>query len=393
MLSRVLQYHKKCSVPGGVHPGGTPSPPLAVLPLASPSQISLVIWAKKPEAERAAFSTTEMRNYRLVQNGTNPNPGALVLMVATGAAEPKCFLMARTNSATAIPKIELIHSMGNYVVALGQADDLHGHTFAFVRDQVGDQLPSTFLEPAQGGPLAAFSTVRVDVLPQAVITAHYAQADPPILPSTTAGVATDMLEVCMIPLMWAPYFITGGTPKDTLDKIELLVVSVPLADREVYEFIRDWGWYACVAAGPLGAEVNQSSISADWRDFPRGTQYNDWAQERFRLIYRMADRQPAAASAPTGDHNLRMAEAIVIGMKSATAAEKDKKEKFATHEKLKILAACGSTKVSGTKSRLFMTRLPKTEEPVWLSGMSWNRSTGPQVWSQNSRLRCSCQPN
>jgi hypothetical protein len=28
-------------------------------------------------------------------------------------------------------------------------------------------------------------------------------------------------------------------------------------------------------------------------------------------------------------------------MKSATAAEKDKKEKFATHEKLKILAACG----------------------------------------------------
>jgi hypothetical protein len=110
------------------------------------------------------------------------------------------------------------------------------------------------------------------------------------------------------------------------------------------EFIRDWGRYAGVAAdGPLGAEVNQSSISAEWRDFPRGTQYNDWAQGRFRLVYRMADnRQPAAAAAPpVEDHNLRMAEAIVIGMKSATAAEKDKKEKFATHEKLKILVACG----------------------------------------------------
>ena len=36
-----------------------------------------------------------------------------------------------------------------------------------------------------------------------------------------------------------------------------------------------------------------------------------------------------------------MAEAIVIGMKGATAAEKEKKEKFAAHEKGNILAACG----------------------------------------------------
>jgi hypothetical protein len=254
-----------------------------------------------------------MRNYWLVQNDNNPNPGALVVMVVMGAAEPKCFLTARTNSATAIPKIELIHSMGNYVVALGQADDLHGHTFAFVGDQVDDQLPSTFLEPAQGGALAAFSTVRVNVPPQVVIIAHYAQATPPIfLQSTTAGIATDTMEVHMIPLMWAPYFITGGTPEDTLDKTELLVASIPPADREVYEFIREWGRYACVAAGPLGAEVNQSSISVDWRDFPRGTQYNDWAQGRFWSIYRMAERQPAAAPVPTVDHNLRVAKATVI---------------------------------------------------------------------------------
>ena len=36
-----------------------------------------------------------------------------------------------------------------------------------------------------------------------------------------------------------------------------------------------------------------------------------------------------------------MAEAIVIGMKGATAAEKEKKEKFAAREKVKLLAACG----------------------------------------------------
>jgi hypothetical protein len=39
-----------------------------------------------------------------------------------------------------------------------------------------------------------------------------------------------------------------------------------------------------------------------------------------------------------------MAKAIVIGMKGATTANKDKKEKFAAHKKSKILAsACRLT--------------------------------------------------
>jgi hypothetical protein len=82
-----------------------------------------------------------MRIYNLVMAGNDHNPGALVLMVSTGASEPKCFLTARANSATAIPRIKLIHSVGNYVVVLGQANDFHGHAFAFVGEQVGDQLP------------------------------------------------------------------------------------------------------------------------------------------------------------------------------------------------------------------------------------------------------------
>jgi hypothetical protein len=84
--------------------------------------MSLAIWSKKLEAERAAFSALEMRNCCMVRwEGNDPEPGALVLMVAAGALEPECFLAARANSGTAIPKIiELIHSMGNYEVALGQ---------------------------------------------------------------------------------------------------------------------------------------------------------------------------------------------------------------------------------------------------------------------------------
>ena len=91
-------------------------------------------------AEREAFSTTEMRTYRLVMQGNNLDPGAIVLTVSTGASEPKCFLTSRMKSATAIPNIELIHSMDSYLIALRQPDDLHGHTFAFVGEQIGDQL-------------------------------------------------------------------------------------------------------------------------------------------------------------------------------------------------------------------------------------------------------------
>ena len=44
------------------------------------------------------------------------------------------------NLATAIPKVKLVHSMGTYVDTLGQPRD-HGRMFAFVGEQIGDQLP------------------------------------------------------------------------------------------------------------------------------------------------------------------------------------------------------------------------------------------------------------
>jgi hypothetical protein len=138
-----------------------------------------------------------------VQEGNHTSPGELILLVATGASEPECFLTARTNSVTAIPKIELIHSMGTHALVLGQADDLHGHAFAFVGDQVGNQLPSTFLEPAGGGALVAFETINVEASSEAdVNNAHHAQANAPLflVPSNAVGVDTDLMEVCMISL-------------------------------------------------------------------------------------------------------------------------------------------------------------------------------------------------
>ena len=96
----------------------------------------------------------------------------------------------------------------------------------------------------------AFQPAKV-VVPstQATIDAHYAQANPPVfLPSDTVREDIELMHVCMIPLMWAPYFIGGGTPKATLEKIELMIAPVIPADSALYEIIAQWGRYACVAA-------------------------------------------------------------------------------------------------------------------------------------------------
>ena len=55
----------------------------------------------------------------------------------------------------------------------------------------------------------------------------------------------------------------------------------------------------------------------------------------------MAGPPPPPAAVTASDQHLRMAEAIVIGMKSAMAAEREKKERFASHKKVKIFMACG----------------------------------------------------
>ena len=110
------------------------------LPLASPSSVAMAIWAKKPEAEREVFSAAEMRTCHQLLQGNDADLGASALSVSTKAAEPKCFLTSRMNSATAIFKVELTHSLGGCLVAPGQPNDLHGHALAFVGERIGDQL-------------------------------------------------------------------------------------------------------------------------------------------------------------------------------------------------------------------------------------------------------------
>ena len=79
----------------------------------------------------------EMANYLALISGATPNPEAVTLSIATCSFEPMCFLTARETAPNGIPTIELIHSIGNYVAALGQPDNLHGHSFAFVGETVG----------------------------------------------------------------------------------------------------------------------------------------------------------------------------------------------------------------------------------------------------------------
>ena len=83
-----------------------------------------------------------------------------------------------------------------------------------------------------------------------------------------------------------------------------------------------------MASGQVGAEVNQSSVRVDWRDFPPGIIWrNAWAKGRFRAAHRLAESHPLAAAVPPPVNQcLRMAEM---------------KEKFATHKKVKTLAARG----------------------------------------------------
>jgi hypothetical protein len=192
--------------------------------------------------------------------------------------------------------------------------------------------------------LAAFAIQNVDVPSAADIDAHYAQANPPIfllsdaifLLSDAAGTGTDLMDVwCMIPLMWV------APPRRLVTRSNCWWRRSPR--------------YACVAAGTVGTEVNQSMVATDWPNFARGTEYNQWADGIFCAVYRLAKRPPAGA-APHQDYDQRMAEAIIIGMKGATAAEKEKQKKFANHEKLKILAACGLQEGDWDQVPPFMTK-------------------------------------
>jgi hypothetical protein len=143
----------------------------------------MAIWDKVPEGMRANHTGAEMASYLALLGGQVENPKALALTVMTTSLEPKCFLTTRMNSVTAIPKIILVHSLGNYVATLGQADDLHGHSFAFTGEQVGNQLPSALLEPPAG---ASTTLVRRD----ATTPSQDAVAEGPLCPSGR-GSATD----------------------------------------------------------------------------------------------------------------------------------------------------------------------------------------------------------
>jgi hypothetical protein len=326
--------------PGGIPPGNPPLPPV-VLPHASPGPISRAIWSKVPEEDRDRHAGQEMANCMTTLSSGQPHPESLILAVATTSSEPMCFLTARENSSTVAPRVQLITSLGIYVIALGSTDELHGKSFAFVGEQNDDQLPSTIMEPDSHMPPAVIRN-QVVVPSKVTLRIHYQQDHPTdLMPSTTLGSNQNLSNLCMVPLMWAPYLIAGGTPKEIFEKVELLVAASPAEHRPSFERIRQWTRYSCVARSP--ALRWQSRVSVAWRDFPRDAGYQTWAKRRFQTVFKMPNQAPGPApgATPPVIDNTIMAEAIVKGMQGASEAEREKKEKFADHEKMAILAACG----------------------------------------------------
>jgi hypothetical protein len=326
-------------LPPGNHP-----PPLGNLPQASLGPIARAIWAKVPAENRHQHAGQEMVSYTATLESGAANPESLALAVATTSVEPMCFLTSRENSPTTQPRVQLITTVGIYVVALGSVDELHGHSFAFVGEQSDDQLPSTFLEPATNM-VQAVALQNVTVPSQAVVDTHYAQENPSaLMPSTTAGVVKSVARIGMVPRVWAPYLIQGGSPKETLDKIELLVAESPAEHRPAFESIQVWARYACVARSATIPGARQPAVAVAWRDFPRDAGYNAWAKARFSNVFGIRSDTPnppaGGAPAPAMDTS-HLAEAIITGMRGASEAERDKKEKFADHERMAILAACG----------------------------------------------------
>ena len=119
MLMLMLMRLEQEELPaGGAAFAGVHPPPQVGLPPVLPSPVTTAIQAKKPEAERAAFAETKMRNCHQVIQGNNPDPGAFSANGLPGALQPKCFHASRMSSAMAIPKIKLIHSMGSQRVAV-----------------------------------------------------------------------------------------------------------------------------------------------------------------------------------------------------------------------------------------------------------------------------------
>jgi hypothetical protein len=84
-----------------------------------------------------------------------------------------------------------------------------------------------------------------------------------------------------------------------------------------------------------------------------------------------------------------MAEAIVLGMKGATAAEKEKKEKYAAHEKVKI----PQLRLHEGEWELvppIYDKIVETGGPP--PGQQWNRSTVPMTHSRVPIIRILIDP-
>jgi hypothetical protein len=212
--------------------------PQLVLPLASPDPIALAIWDKVPAQSRNQHTGREMANYLKLLAGEAPHhPETLALVIRTMTSlQPKCFLTRCKSSQTVVPKVELIHSIGNYVVGPRTEGRL---AWAF----------NCICRGIDGKPVAVHipsTTRRSSPLHHEAQHGYPGPGNEPWAFHSSRGIGidaqqysrnTEVADMCMIPIMWAPYCIKGGMPNAMLGKIDLMVAASSVEHRSVFQFI------------------------------------------------------------------------------------------------------------------------------------------------------------
>lgn len=327
----------------GVPPVG--GPPHAAAPLPGwealiNGPIARALAEKVPNAERQDRAYAEIEGYMsLLEHPTQGTAQALQAR-AVLSQEPMCFLTIIENPTDTEPIVSMIHTMGQFVTALGEIGPLEGNTFMFSGDKVEGNLPSILREP-DGGITGAFTSIAQKVPTMETLEAHF-QAEPasPLLPSNTDGADAVIHRLAFMPIAWAPLFLMTRTIKANLIMVNLIVQSAPEAQRPAYAYLQRWARTACVAHGPNNPRSHQSALKVSWRLFQSTPTFIRWASRHVNRIHNLA-MLPTTAVATTQSVPAEIIAATVEAFKAMKDLEAKKpKESYTNFEKRCILAAC-----------------------------------------------------
>jgi hypothetical protein len=253
--------------------------------------------------------------------------------------EPTCFVTIINSEP---PRVQLIHTMGQFQTAFGVQDGLVGKTFAFTGEQVDTQLPAILMEPITG-PTNLFSVFPVVIPTQAEIDAYYVNGTIPAQPlMDPPGRAADNSNVAglgalgFVPTMWAGALMEPQHPIVALRTINTLVAALPANAQQIMAYLQRWLRAACSCHGPINPRRSWSLMSVAWSPMVSTRDFTRWA---VRHVERVFDTPIIAQNlAPTTNN---IVQATLEAMKGMRAADRvSQLPKFTDLEKRRILSAC-----------------------------------------------------